>query len=62
MGEELKQLIIIRTLLRSGSFEIKGEAVPAMASSMSWLDQKIAKLQSAEAIKNGEIREIEDGQ
>lgn len=61
MSEELKQLLTIRTLLRSGSFDLKGEVVPVMASSMSWLDKKIVELQSAAAIASGETREIKDG-
>jgi hypothetical protein len=58
MSEELKNLVMIRTLLRSANFEIKGEAVPVMASSLVWLDKKIAEIQTAQAIAKGEVREI----
>ena len=51
MNEELKNLIIIKTILMSSSIELKGEAIIKVASTLSWLEERIAELKNGNESK-----------
>lgn len=43
---DLKHLKILLLLIRNGSFELKGDALTSVSSSVQWLEAKIKELET----------------